>query len=414
MADDVKVKFGGDFSEIDKDAKSASNRIGTALGGWVDEYQKEVKHKLKEAFSLGNIAEKFYEGVKEYLQKFEDIDNLAKKLGVTRVELQQFGLLGKETGVDMETMGAAIAYANRQLGGMKENDKIRKLMLDLGFSVEEVTSANIRSLDVLYKLADAYEKTKEKSGEVIANNELAKNSSDLFGRSAYNLNGIIKEGTTALKERIDTMKLFSETEVKAAANASKMIKHGEEMIKDKIYGKSVSFYARLAANTDLAGFAGSGGMIGKTLEETKMGSFEDAMKSPEMMKKFAKELSRQGKRKGYENDTLVDLITTRMDWSVGMTESKKKFWEALQGQLKSLDEENKLAQKTATVGMPPAGQTSVMAASSLQQIGGGDVSSVMGVYSVADNIRITAENTTKMAQKDESLPTARTITSVAK
>jgi hypothetical protein len=337
MADDVKVKFGGDFSEIDKDAKSASNRIGTALGAWVGEYAKEVKHKMKEAFSLGNIVEKAFEGVKEYLQKFEDIDNLAKKIGVTRVELQQFGLLGKEMGVDMETMGTSIAYANRMIGSMKDNEKTKKLMLDLGFSVQQVTSANIKSLDVLYKLADAYEKTKESSGEIIANNELAKNSSDLFGRSAYNLNGIIKEGTSALKERIETMKVFSETEVKTAANASKMVKHGEEMIKDKIYGGSVSFYAKLAANTDLGGFFGEGGLIGKALEESGMEDLDEAMKSPESTKKFSQNLSRQAKRKGYDTEMLIDMLTRRLDWGVLGTEEEANFYAQIQEQLRQMD-----------------------------------------------------------------------------
>jgi hypothetical protein len=85
---------------------------------------------------------------------------------------------------------------------------------------------------------------------------------------------------------------------------------------------------------------------------------------------------------------------------------------AMQEAFQNMAEKQKDEQKKNDVST--IGQTSVMAASSLQQIGGGDVSSVMGVYSVADNIRITAENTTKMAEKDQSLPTAKTITSVAK
>jgi hypothetical protein len=410
MADDVKVKFGGDFSEIDKDAKSASNRIGTALGGWVDEYAKEVKHKLKDAFSLGNIAEKFYEGVKEYLQKFEDIDNMAKKLGVTRVELQQFGELGKETGVDMETMGQAIAFANRQLGGMKDNDKVRKLMLDLGFSTKEVTSANIKSLEILYKLADAYEKNKKQFGETTANNMLAKDSSDLFGRSAYNLNGIIKEGTSALKERIETMKLFSETEVKTAANANKMLKHGEETLKNDVYGGLVTLYAQLSANTDLGGFGGEGGLIGKALEESGMENLDEAMKSPESTKKFSENLSRQAKRKGYDTEMLIDMLTRRLDWGVLGTEEEANFYAQIQEQLRQMDK----GATPQTVSAPKFNNQTVLSASSLQQIGGGDVSSVLA-GSTTTNIetytRITAENTTKLATEGTQ---PNTQTSVAK
>jgi hypothetical protein len=408
MADDVKVKFGGDFSEIDKDAKSASNRIGTALGGWVDEYSKDTKNKMKETFSLSNIAENFFEGVKEYLQKFEDLENMSKKLGVSTTELQQFGKLGKEMGVDMETMGRSIAFANKTLGGMKDNEKTRKLMTDLGFTTKEVTSSNIKSLDVLYKLADAYEETKKKSGEVIANNELAKNSSEIFGRAGYELNGIIKEGTSALKERIETMKIFSEAEVKMSAHASKMVKHGEEALKEKIYGGSVSFYARLAANTDLAGFTGSGGMIGKTLEKTGMEDYSEAMQSPEAMKKFAKEFLKQGKRKNFDNETLIEIINTRMDWSVGLSEEKKKFYQALQAQLKQMDE----GAIPQTVTAPKPTNVGALAASSLQQIGGGDINSVMSGLAnneVADNTRRTAEATERIANQDQPRPTTKNL-----
>jgi len=415
MADDVKVKFGGDFSEIDKDAQSASKRIGTALGAWVNDYAGEVKHKLKDAFSLGNILEKFGEGVKEYFQKFKELEEMSKKLGVGVVELQQFGKLGKEAGIDMETMGRSIAFANKTLGGLKDNQKMQSFLIGLGFSTKEVTTANIKSLDVLYKLADAYEETKQKSGEVVANNELAKHSTEIFGRAGYELNGIIKEGTSALKERIEAMKVFSDTEVKTAAMTAKLAEKGKADLEKFVYGTPASFYGWLGANTGLFGIAGTGGVLGASLEKNGIKDFSETLKSPEKMEKLAKTFARKGKVMGLDSENLVELIESRIESSVGLSAEKKDFYRQLQVKLESMAREEKNAGKNAgEVSGLPTGQTSVMAASSLQQIGGGDVSSVMGVYSVADNIRITAENTTKMAQKDESLPTAKTITSVAK
>lgn len=410
MSDDVKVKFGGDFSDIDKDAQSASKRIGTALGAWVNEYTGELKHKLKDAFSLGNIIEKYGEGVMEYFKKFENLANMSKKLGVSITELQQFGRLGEETGVDMETMGQSIAFANRQLGGMKDNEKIRKLMLDLGFSTKEVTSANIKSLDVLYKLADAYEKTKEKSGEIIANNELAKNSSDLFGRSAYNLNGIIKEGTTALKERIEAMKIFSETEVKMAASTSKMIKKGKEFAEEHTVGSTAGLLGFLVYKTKLFG-AGSGGLFGESMEEEKTNK-EGILADDKKMKAVAKRFYKKGKKEGLEGENLAEMLEFKI-WQPGSTESYREMMRRIQNEMYSLAREERIAKKKNGEEIP-IGQTSVMAASSLQQIGGGDVSSVMGVYSVADNIRRTADATEKMAEQDQSPTIKKNITSVAK
>ena len=421
MADDVKVKFGGDFSDIDKDAQSASKRIGTALGAWVNDYAGEVKHKLKDAFSLGNILEKFGEGVKEYFKKFDELENMSKKLGVSVVELQQFGKLGREAGVDMETMGRSIAFANKALGGMKDNEKLQKLMLDLGFSTDQVRTANIKSLDVLYKLADAYEKTKEKSGEVIANNELAKRSSEVFGRAGYELNGVIKEGTEALKERIETMKVFSDTEVKVAAMTAKLAEKGAEDLKRIFYGNPASLFAWLGVNTGLFGALGNekggvlqGGVLGKSFEQNGIKDFSETLNDPKKMEQIAKTFSKKARAMGLDKENLVDLIEARIESSAGLTGDKKEFYRQLQVKLESMSRDERNSGKNAESGIPLNGQVAAISASSLQQIGGGDVSSVMGVYGVADNIRRTAEATEKMAEQDQSPTIKKTITSVAK
>lgn len=394
MADDVKVKFGGDFSEIDKDAKSASKRIGTALGGWVGEYASDIKEKLKEAFSLEKIFSKYVDGVKAYFQKFEDLDTMSKKLGVTAVELQQFGQLGKETGIEMEQMGQSIAYANRMIGSMKDNDRIRKMMLDLGFSVEQVTSANIKSLDVLYKLADAYEKTKETSGEVIANNELAKNSSDVFGRSAYNLNGIIKEGTTALKERIETMKVFSDAEVKAGARASKMSKRGAETFEKYTYGAVASFIGTQGAKFEIFDKL-------KEIMAKEGVDYSTALTTKGSQIKIAESLTKEGKRMGLDASDLSELISSRYN-KIGRRliagSDEKAFIGFLVNNLNEIQKEIDTKSNETKSGIGAfAGQT-VLSASSLQQIGGGDVSSVLA-GSTTQNIESNTLRTANAVEK---------------
>jgi hypothetical protein len=71
-------------------------------------------------------------------------------------------------------------------------------------------------------------------------------------------------------------------------------------------------------------------------------------------------------------------------------------------QLAAVEEEN-LKKKQLGESRFLSSATPVLAASSLQQIGGGDVSSVMsGLYSsgIEDNTRRTAEATEKLANKD--------------
>jgi hypothetical protein len=394
MADDVKVKFGGDFSEIDKDAKSASKRIGSALGGWIGEYATDIKEKLKDAFSLEKIFSKYIDGVKEYFQKFEDLDNLSKKLGVTAVELQQFGQLGKEAGVEMETMGQSIAYANRMIGSMKDNERIKKLMLDLGFSTKEVTNANIKSLEILYKLADAYEKNKKEFGDTIANNMLAKDSSEVFGRSAYNLNGIIKEGTTALKERIETMKVFSDAEVKAGARASKMSKRGAETFEKYTYGSVASFIGTQGAKFEIFDKL-------KEIMAKEGVDYSGALNKRGSQIKIAETLAQEGKRMGLDASDLSELISNRYNKPgrrLFAGSDEKAFIGFLVNNLNEIQKEFDSKKNVAPSGILSTSGQTVLSASSLQQIGGGDVSSVLA-GSTTQNIESNTLRTANAVEK---------------
>jgi hypothetical protein len=408
MADDVKVKFGGDFSEIDKDAQSASKRIGTALGAWVNDYAGSVTSKLKGMFSLENIMGKFFDNFTGAFEKMFEIDNLSKKLGVSRKELQQFSKLGAEVGIDMETMGRSIAFANKTLGNLEKNQGARKTLMDFGYTTEQINSRNIQAIDLIYKLAESYEKNKKALGDVVATNELARQSTEFFGRAGQELNPIIKIGNEALRERIRLMKTYSDEAVIAGAVTKKMVDIGEKKFKYYFGGRTAELFGQIV----------SSGYVANLEEETKKEYKEKTGKNisqNELIKRMAiKAKSGEYQLTPEELGLIYNIIgqeqEIRNKFGIG---EKPTHAYAMQEAFQNMSEQEKEKQKKNLEALP-AGQTSVMAASSLQQIGGGDVSSVMGVYSVADNIRITAENTTKMAQKDESLPTARTITSVAK
>jgi hypothetical protein len=196
-----------------------------------------------------------------------------------------------------------------------------------------------------------------------------------------------------------------------AASSKKMIERGKKFVEENTTGATAGLLGFNIMLRKMFGF-GSGGEFGKSMEEEKT-SKEEVLKNPEKLKAVAKRLYKKGKREGLEGEDIAELLEYKI-WQPGSTESYREMMRKIQSEMYSLQREERNAKKESGAEATQLGQTSVMAASSLQQIGGGDVSSVMGVYSVADNIRITAENTTKIAQKDESLPTAKTITSVAK
>ena len=84
MADDVKVKFGGDFTDVPKGAEAAANAAGTAMRGYFNTYAKGLKDKLASAFSLDSLITNFASRVSAQLEKFKEIDTISRKLVIVR------------------------------------------------------------------------------------------------------------------------------------------------------------------------------------------------------------------------------------------------------------------------------------------------------------------------------------------
>jgi hypothetical protein len=435
MADDVKVKFGGDFSEIDKDAQSASKRIGTALGAWVGDYAEGISGKLKSMFSVENLVGKFFENFTGAMDKMFEIENLSKKLGVGRKELQQFAKLGLEVGIDMETMGRSIQFANKTLGNLDKNAEARKTLLQFGYTTEQVNSRNIRAIDLIYKLAESYEKNKKALGDEVAQLELARQSTEFFGRAGQELNPIIKMGNEGLQERIRLMKVYSDEAIIGAAMTKRFIEAGEKKIKYYAGGRTAEWAGQEVVMNYVEDLEKKikeeyKTQTGKEISQRELikrmalrAKIEENM-TPEELSLVENMISQKDKSplsgKNIKGGFISGIMTSIFGPAIGgmltnvVTKEErspeKNTALALQEAFQDMAEQEKAKQKQNEL----LGQTSVMAASSLQQIGGGDVTSVMGVYNVADNIRRTAEATEKMAEQEKT-PTVQTkITSVAK
>jgi len=395
MADDVKVKFGGDFTDVPKGAEAAVNSAGTVFKNWIGEYAKGLKNKLASAFSLDNIVSKFVEGIGEQFQKFKEIDNMARKLGVTRVELQQFSKLGKEFNIDMETMGRSIAFANKTLGAAAEGNKqAQEKLLRYGFTQKEVMSGSIKSTDVLYKLAEAYERNKKIYGETAASNILAKDTTDSFGRAGADLVTILKEGNEAIKERIRLMNVYTESEVKTGARTARQVEKAEATFKKYTYGSLTSFFGRHMEKFEIFGDL-------KDIMKEQGLDYAGALNKPGSSIKIAELLTKAGEKRGMDAADLANLISDRYNKPgrrLIASDEEKAFIGFLVNNLNEIQAEKDKEKKPITEEYTPGAKALV--ASSLQEIGGGDIRSVMaglGPNDIAENTRRTAVATEHIA-----------------
>ena len=398
MADDVKVKFGGDFTDVPKGAETAVQSAGTIMGKWFGDYAKGLKDKLASAFSLDAIVSRFAEGFSASLEKFKEIDTIAKKLNVTRVELQQFAKLGKEFNMDMETMGRSIAFANKTLGAAAEGNKqAQNKLMQMGFTQKEVTSGNLKATEVLYKLAEAYEKNKKIYGEAKASNLLAIDTTNTFGRAGADLVTILKLGNEAMKERIKLMNIYSEAQVRGGARLARQKEKAEAGVQ-KVYGDIMGFFGSNLEEVELGKIVSSAkvksGFEFNLENTTKSGQEKLIKEQPELIKSIAKNMTEEATKKGINTKDLVDMLKE------SKFDTNRPLYDALAKQIESNIK-------------PPTGETEIktgtkaLVASSLQEIGGGDIGSVMsglGPNAIAENTLRTAVATEQIAGQQHAQP----------
>jgi hypothetical protein len=237
MADDVKVKFGGDFTDVPKGAEAAANAAGTKLRSWFNQGMEGIMSNIGSALSMHALFDKLKENLEQATQYFKELNHAIKTTGAGGDEFQRVASLGKSVGVTMESVGRAMGFFAKNMGAAsKDANGHGKILKELGFTNEQIASGNISATEVLAALADQFQKT---GNEAL----VASNAMSLFGRGGREMLPIIQKGKDAILEQAKAVKIYSEAELEAAeaseraaerrANAWKKMWREIELVIDK-------------------------------------------------------------------------------------------------------------------------------------------------------------------------------------
>jgi hypothetical protein len=402
MADDVKVKFGGDFSDLSKGASDAATKAGTAMQGWVSDFAKSLKSSLASAFSLQNIVGTLYAKGMETITKQQELDVLSKSLGISSTELQQFAEMGKLAGLSQDQMGKAVQNANRLIAQAAVGNKgSQEALRQMGFTQKEVASGQIKALDIVYKLGEGFKKN---GNEVLA----AAKATAAFGEAGNNMIDILRQGNDAIRERIKLMQIYSEEEVRRGRRTKDAYDRGKAIVDKAIGGATTEL---IGSSIEASTMADIYNQALKNFGLDKGGKNYGKPMGYKEMTDLVQEMTRLGASQGISAQTIADFYKEQatgkgnkgMD-SFVLGEYGREFFMRLSSYAEyAATQEENLKKKQLGESRFLSSATPVLAASSLQQIGGGDVSSVMsGLYSsgIEDNTRRTAEATEKLANKD--------------
>lgn len=392
MSDDVKVKFGGDFSDVAKGAADAVTKASGALGSWWDDFNKSTTSSITSALALSAIFGKLTESMANTLKHAKGIDEAFKRFGNggSSKEFQLVARYGAEVGVSMEAVGRTMNYfAKATEAASKGAGNQRNVLLSLKFSEEEVRKGNISAIEVLRRMADEYDRT---GLEALS----AQRAVQLFGTQGEQLSAIYKNGKINIDEFTKSVKVMGDQTVENLAKTERRIERFKRTMAD-VFGTLVAQIGK-EGSENLGGAVvietmGQVGETGGTAQQEGRsigGQIYSELKGDEDAIRAAIEAL-----KDYEAD----------DWFADM-DKVNAAQEAIKT-IQLLQKAENEKPKEQKEGPPLLQAARVMAASSLQSIGGGDVGSIMsGTYqtSMLDAATKTADNTKKMVDNQENRP----------
>jgi len=396
MADDVKVKFGGDFTDVAKGASEATSRAGASLTSWFNDFKKSTEASILSSLALSSIFSNFVKGAAEALQYFREMDLTLKRFGgLGDAQFQQLAKYGKEVGVSMETVARTTNHFNKvRSEAAKGNETYISILKQFGFTQKEINSGNISSIEVLGRLADAYDKTGYEGlvGEKAMN---------LFGIRGKELTGIFKNGRESLEAFTKAMSTMSRESVTRLSELQEKIERFQRTLKETFYDKPLAGYANFFTTQQVEKQVAAA--QGSAFETNWIGAKTSKMAGGGTVDQQAKSDAAQI---ASNLDSFLPAVKeaavvarSRSTWS-GQSDDDRKYLAALANALDSQVKRMEAAPAEKKPGLDIPLVKELLTSSSLQAIGGGDISSVLSgtiQASMLTAMQETAANTGKIA-----------------
>jgi hypothetical protein len=415
MSDDVKVKFGGDFTDVAKGAESAVGKAGATLNSWFNDFGKSMQASILSSLALANIFSNFVKGAAEALQYFREMDLALKRFGGNGdAQFQQLARYGKEVGVSMETVARTTNYFNKvRSEAAKGNQTYVSILKQFGFTQKEINSGNISAIEVLGRLADAYDKTGYEG-------LVGERAMNLFGIRGKELTGIFKNGREALEAFTKSMATMSRESITKLSDTQAKIEQFQRVLKQTFQEKPLESYAEYYSKTSAQTAVGSAYSNAFKYNWNPTPFFESSQTTGggTIAQQAASDAGMivsqlEGFVPGIRDAVLVAKENLKyFHKSDRDKEYYGKLISALESQIKQIEGATK--EKKPGLEIPLVKE--LLTSSSLQAIGGGDISSVLSgtiQASMLTAMQETANNTGKLAAEADA-KTGSTAPNVAK
>ncbi len=369
---EIVVTVGADATELEKGLKDVSkeaSKVGTEGSSKATSFAAILGRAYGMINMIASVVGQIFEGFMAVARKAQELRNLSTATGIPINELQRYEVLAKNAGMSLSTFAHSMAEFNKKMGEAKiRGSEANAVITKLGFGLKDLTNGNFKYNDAMMALAAAYEAGTDEA-------TLMHYGVQLFGSSFEQMLPIIKQGTVNIKKRMEEMEDSDNKYAEGAARAADAIDRASIII-ERAFIRIVGAIAN--AGEDILDEA--------YLTFQKLGGVI---------------------RRGFGGASNRDVAREYADAVVGQMspgKSKEEQKRYIEYYSRGLDEESKrffderVIELTKAKGtkLTPLGLTEAQGASSIQQMGGGDIASSLAfspLERIADATEETARNT---------------------
>jgi hypothetical protein len=389
---DLSVTIGLDQTELEKGLANAGKSIGKMAGKDLNPFQEKAD-KFQSAAGIGGMIagpvgalvgsfvdawrfaiDKVIDYVKELIAYATKLRNISIATGVSIGQLEKLEGVAQASGVSLDTLARSINEFNRRMGEARiKGSEVNNVLVKLGVGMDQVADGSFDAIAGMKALAKAHD-----AGTDAAT--LAYYGNKMFGSSFEQLLPIIKRGSDAIDQYGARTWRNTETATYALARMSDEwdnFWHNFKVVMLEGIG-AIAFYIQTI--TDL----------GQMMKLRAIAVVAPSVAGALAEKTLSPSLSKEARK------MQLEVITATMS-----DKDKKYFMDAYESA------SGGKGKKLSPFGMSEAG-----AASTMQQMGGGDIFGAVA-FTPLERIAKASEETAQNTKPKDETP-SRTIDQVAR
>jgi hypothetical protein len=360
------------LNDVTKEASKGGKGAKAEAGGFLS----TLGRAYGQFSMIFSVLQAGFEFVMKYATMARELRNISVATGIPVGELRNFELQAKQAGISTQAMAHSVAQFNKNMGAAKiQGSEVNALMAKLGVGLTDLKEGTFTYKDALMALAASFEAGTDDA-------TLMHYGVQLFGSSFEQLLPLIKQGSVEMKKSSEAMVGTNKDSVRVLANLADSWDNFCQTIENSfinIFGFIGNAFAELTdiLNNDILALYHS---IFSSSPETQGTDYAN-----DVFKQMSKGLTKEQQKAYFD------------EFGSLMGDEARKFYD------KRIKELTESQGKKLT----PQGLTEAQGASTIQQMGGGDIVSAIA-FTPLERIAAATEQTAKNTEKIQTVQTTFT------